>query len=212
LVLSERAYVGGASPPATFEDESRFGNDGTHTNITWKQLPSGLWGRTFNGSSSVVTIAHASSLNVSSLSFMCWVNFSSLSTNPTIINKKETTYDQADGWHLFWTTAKNKWGFRIGIQNPESDAVTVTTGTWYFVAVVKTGANIHFYQNAVAIGTTGGMLAFVDNTDEIRLGELSDDYPNWLPADMGLPKLLNYGISTEQIAAIFQAERHWFGV
>ena len=53
-VLKERAYVGGASPPDSFEDESRFGTDGTHTAITWVKLPSGLWVRSFNGSSSIV--------------------------------------------------------------------------------------------------------------------------------------------------------------
>ncbi len=52
LVFAEKPSIG--IEPTRLPDASRFGNHGTYANITDKQLPSGLWVRTFNGSSSII--------------------------------------------------------------------------------------------------------------------------------------------------------------
>ena len=51
-VLAEKPSIG--IEPTRLYDRSRFGNHGTYANITDKQLPSGLWVRTLNGSSSII--------------------------------------------------------------------------------------------------------------------------------------------------------------
>ncbi|GAI10844.1 unnamed protein product, partial [marine sediment metagenome] len=50
IVFAEKPSIG--IEPTRLPDRSRWGNHGTYTDITDKQLPSGLWVRTFNGSSS----------------------------------------------------------------------------------------------------------------------------------------------------------------
>lgn len=54
LVLGEKPSVG--IEPTRLPDRSRFGNHGTYTNITDVQLPSGLWVRECNGTSSKVDV------------------------------------------------------------------------------------------------------------------------------------------------------------
>lgn len=53
LVFAEKPSIG--VEPTRLPDRSRWGKHGTYTNITDVQLPSGLWIRRFNGSSSIVT-------------------------------------------------------------------------------------------------------------------------------------------------------------
>ena len=72
--------MGGVTPPDTFEDESRFGNDGVHTDITWTKLPSGLWVRGWNATSSLITIADAPSITnifATGGTVLVWINPSS---------------------------------------------------------------------------------------------------------------------------------------
>lgn len=52
LVFAEKPSIG--VEPTRLYDRSRFGNHGTYTDIVDKQLPSGLWVRTFDGSTSLI--------------------------------------------------------------------------------------------------------------------------------------------------------------
>jgi len=53
LIFEGRPFFGQSSPPAVFEDRSRFGNNGTLTNApAWTKLPSGLWYMAFVAASS----------------------------------------------------------------------------------------------------------------------------------------------------------------
>jgi len=52
LAFAEKPSIG--IEPTRLPDRSRFGNHGTYTDIVDKQLPSGLWVRTFNGSTSII--------------------------------------------------------------------------------------------------------------------------------------------------------------
>ena len=199
---------------STIKDFSGQGNDGTITGATWVREKSGIWGNSFNGTSDLITIAHSASLNFTELSYVTWFKFASLASNPSVINKKETTYDQANGWHLYWDTATAKWGFRIGIQNPTSDVVSVSTGIWYCVGVsVKGGGDITFYHNGQPVGTTGSVASFVDNTDEIRISKQADDYPGWFSGKNGvLATLVNVESSAVKFANFYNQSRHLLGV
>lgn len=75
LCLDERPYFGDTTPPAAFSDRSRWGNHGTHTNITWVREKSGLWVRGFASSPSLITLSSLKGIAFSTtFSVELWLN------------------------------------------------------------------------------------------------------------------------------------------
>jgi len=73
-VFAEKPSIG-IEPTRLYDASRRFKNHGTHTDVTMVRLPSGLWVRSFNGSSSKVTISDAPSLDISlGITLLVWVN------------------------------------------------------------------------------------------------------------------------------------------
>ena len=194
-------------------DRSGKGNHGTITGAAWVRLPSGLWALDFNGTSGLITIAHTASLNFTAMSYMCWVNFTSLANNPSIINKKATTYDQANGWHIYWSTDVSKWAGRVGTQDLASSVVSPSAGVWYCFGVsIVDGVGAAFYHNGQAVGTTLST-SFIDNTDEIRISKQANDYPGWFSGKNGvLARLHNVGLGAGLFADYYNQTRHLLGV
>ena len=131
-VLDERRYTGATPPPATFEDVSRYGNDGTHTAITWVRLPSGLWVRSFNGATSVVTVGDCGE-NIQTC--LAWVYPDDITTRSIIDLDGGTHSIEIDGASDITATG---WAAPIIYVNGEvAAAVTIA---WHFIAVTTATA------------------------------------------------------------------------
>jgi len=228
LVLSERAYVGGASPPDVFEGESRFGGDidGTHTDITWVKLPSGLWVRSYNGSSSFVQLGQDLFENDYKGGILAWVKRDEIDVEHPILSA--SIQPSVVRYLNFSVLSSNK--LAVDHYNTDVDALhdavsstnTLDADTWYHCGFVSDGSDWSIYLNGVVetpiilIGSNTGAW-FADQsagTQDVRLGRVSYSISThkWMKGDIGLTKIFRYPLSAEQVAAIFQEERSFFGV
>ena len=122
LVFAEKPSIG--IEPTRLPDRSRWGNHGTYTNITDVQLPSGLWVRTFNGSSSIIDCGD---LGVArALCF--WFNPDS--TTESILEEIDDVGVTISGGTMVYGSWDNC--FVDGV-----DTDTVTTG-WHFIVLTST--------------------------------------------------------------------------
>lgn len=218
-VFSAANQVNGASPSVvTLSDHSRFKNDGVLTNVTWTQLPSGLWVMGFPGTNGVVNHTDTNgAMAPSTLTVMLWVKYNTLSAaapnnNACLLGKKNTTYDQANGWLWYTEQASKGWWLRgsSGVGQLSTVGI-IDINIWYHAVVTVTGTTVAFYKNGVAVGGgTGTITAITKNTDTLRIGELSNDYPSWFTGSLALPRIYNYALSADQISRIYEAEVRWF--
>ncbi len=100
-VLWDKPYSGSVTP-TKLTDRSRMGNDGVWTSVTAKQLPSGLWVETFNGTSSEIVVPDAPSLSPLAISLVLWAF-------PTVAAGARGFDGKAAGCHL---TVRHLHGFR----------------------------------------------------------------------------------------------------
>ena len=153
LVLNPRIYTGSVTPPALLEDQGRFRNNGTYTNITQTRLPSGLWALTLNGTTSKVTFA-VSTCKVQT--FTGWIN--STTASRSIVDFDSGTHSieldatpnvTATGWAsptiyvngvLSATGALNVWKM-----------ITVTTATPFTMSALVLGQEVSWYGGVLAL-------------------------------------------------------------
>ena len=212
LVLAERPHIGNTAP-TTFEDTSRFGNDGVETAITKVQLPSGLWVNSFNGTSSVISCgADASLFNFSVVTIVAWSKASEL----------EGTSNRPI-W-CFFKDAVN----RIYLTNPtNSSTSSVIQGKINNVVAslqVIATIDLNWHQsicvlngNQWSVYYDGGLVAAAEEPDlatfvghpTFYIGRHFTDYNLGYS---GSGSLFNRALSPQEIADLFESERHLFGV
>ena len=218
LVLDERAYTGLVAPAAAFEDKSRFGNDGTHTAITWVQQDSGLWVRSFNGSTSKVVIGNTTSLQITStFSVKAWGKTSDTGTLQYIAAKNGSWA----GW-VFGKEAADTFQFAIetSVGGNQQDKATSSSGyndgkyhlfVGVFLADGSTGAKIYVdgADDTTQSGATLGVMS--DPAVNVIIGQApsNPDQRVW-DDSISLFAIFNYVLSAQQIADIYDSERHYF--
>ncbi len=213
LVLDSRRYRGETTPPDTLEDTSRFENNGVHTDITWVRLPSGLWVRSFNGTSSFVSIATAPSIDLTGpFTMMMWLNFNSWAAAMTYYNRGA---DNTDGLRILGggtTYIIFRTSQAAVLQQTYVDASAPTIGIWYHYAVTRDGVTARLYDAGVDVTTNPG--AHIDPLTNNRIGYLGqlEGGGERLDGYMAFPKIYNYALSAAEIYSRFQAERSLFGV
>lgn len=220
LVLKERAYVGGASPPDSFEDTSRHGNDGVHTDITWIQLPSGLWVRRFNGSTSQIAIAHSDSLNlgIGDFAIRAWMKNVGSTDVEALFQKRTAANNNCQISKLGTTNILQIYVVGdVGAESYVRTAGALDGDVWHFIVatVVNSTQTLKLYfdgvddTNIVGDSWDGTTLSNV-GTAYIGMDVLGARYK--YKGDIVFFEYYKYAPSAEQIAANFQNERHWFGV
>lgn len=127
ILFEARQYRGEATPPATLEDVSRWGNDGVFTNApTWTKRPSGLWYLDFvAGSSQLVTIGDVGKART----LVFWVNLDS--TSESILEELAANGILANAGTMVYANWDNC--FIDGV-----DTDTITAGVWHHVAITST--------------------------------------------------------------------------
>ncbi len=209
-VLLPREYRGETEPPDTLEDTSRYGNDGVHTDIAWVRLPSGLWGRDFDGATSVVTItAHPSLDLLNGISVIAWV-YPRVWGDSAIVEKRSAN----DGALLSITSgnlgfnirhaATSHWALIAGL--PSVNNWHLVVGTWDKITV-------RTYNDTVIGGTTAAWATTrIPVINNQLIGRASFGTVKSLDGIIVKERILDYALSAAQIYKIFNSERSLFGV
>ena len=211
LLFAERPSVG--LEPTNVPDASRWGSDGAYTAaIVDKQLPSGLWVRTFNGSTSKITVTTHAGLNHRGPMTLCvWAyptSFSGESEFGRLCDKDNATLALLNlgGPNVRFTVAAS------GNKVASSTGDLYTLNAWHFVVGKYDGANIILVLDGVSY-TGAALTGNIDDhsSDNLIIGNILASTSTF-SGDIALFKMLSYPLSLAQIKDIFEAERHWFGV
>ena len=136
------APYGSVEPPAGWADDSRYGNDGVDTAMTWVQLPSGLWVKSFDGATSIVTIGDILSYIQT---VIMWIAPDDITTRSIIDIDGGTHSIEIDGAGDITATG---WAAPIIYVNG-AVAAAVALSAWNCIAVTTTTS---FAASAIVIG------------------------------------------------------------
>ena len=181
LVLSERLHIGTITPPGSFEDESRSGVTGAHTDITLTRLPHKLWVPSYNGTSSKIAIGD---IGLAVKTVLLWI-YPDDNTTRSILDLDGGTHSlEMDGSGNLTATG---WAGPTFYVDAVPAAVAIAQAAWNFIAITT----------ATAI-----------DANNVTLGNEA----SWFDGYQAIVKMLGYVLTPGQIAARFQAQRHWLGV
>ncbi|MBA7625921.1 hypothetical protein ES703_33355 [subsurface metagenome] len=212
IVFAEKPSVG--IEPTNLPDRSRFGNHGTHTDVTPVRLPNGLWVREFSGlSNSHVNIgSHASLLNLDRGPFSLEAWFYSFGVAPAPyqvvlgIGKQffqlYTLNMQFYFW-LYFTTAATII-VATGIDSISYNTWNHVVGTWD-LTYGKVYLNGDLKDTTVDLSADSLVHFAGDRT-------VSRDTAYWMKGYIALPGIYNYALSAGRIKQRYESKRHWFGV
>lgn len=215
LVFAEKPSIG--IEPTRLYDRSRYGNHGTYTSITDVQLPSGLWVRSFNGSTGKIDIGNDASLQIiRSMTLVGWVK--TTDTTGLFLAKLAVAAPNYKGY-----------GFGLGGDYLRGWFYNATDG--YTTGTTVINDDKYHHCAIVYVSTAPLLIAYVDGVDDNAAAggtlptSITDSgtsviigydgvvaFGGYYAGILGLPKVYNYSLSAGQIKKIFEAERHWFGV
>jgi hypothetical protein len=216
LVLNERVYTGIATPASAYEDNSRWHNNGTHSNVTWVRLPSGLFVRDFNGATSYCEIPDSPSMRFTRGGFIYgWIYPRTLgAASSGRIIEKSTATTAYDGYAFYVSTGNI---LRVLVDHDsatESSGNSVVMNSWQFVV-----AHINTVARKLYIGNKNG---FTDVTSVVgavtsppNVGALARVGTATLNRTFdGYIVMLRMSVTTtvNQLYKVFQSERKYFAI
>lgn len=205
------APYGSVAPPLGWADDSRYGNDGVDTAMTWVQLPSGLWVKSFNGAASVVTIADTGYGVTDYITILAWINTTQITDRSTIYADADISFECND---VGASVSDGALGIaELGVGNPvRTNDNVVVPNTWYHVAYTKNGAGANknnVYLNGVALAFVNDA-AWTMTPNGTKYIGARGGASQWFSGYMGPLQVYNYALTPDQINAKFASERHWF--
>ena len=214
VVLDIASQVGGSSPStATLHDFSRHKNDGTLTDVTWTQEPTGLWVANFNGTSSKIVISNSLELAITTdeYTIITWIK----TTKTDEQNICDMGYYNADGYEL-----NIHGGGRLAMRTYQSGAGQVTQSLntaivadiWMQLVMVRSGANVTLYKTGADVtDSVGTHTNPVASARALKIG-VRDDGSIWYSGKMGKFQHYNYALTPAQIRARYHSSKYLFGV
>ncbi len=208
LVLEiERSLV--APDTVTMRNLTRCGSaiDGVMANMTWVQLPSGLYVMNFNGATGYVAVPANACMNmIPALSLEAWV----LATTPAGNRPFLSKYYQATPGLLDFSLDTQGGSWRATSANATgivTSLAAITASIWYHLVLTYTAAALTFYVN--------GALQGADATPGVING---GNFPFWIglynfsyfAGQMSGIRVYNYALSAGQALVHFDGERHWY--
>ncbi len=212
---SPRTPLGTAAPALSLPDMSRFGNNGVFTDVTWVQLPSGLWVMSCNGASSVVNLG----AGVFDTLEACTVEFWYAPNAPL-----GATTNMLWG---FFTDIDNNWGGEYDRGNFYFYATIGGGAVVFIVSVGDAGMSFqwHHWASCFGIGGAEFWLDGVSMGTDVSTESVTDiaptlvncfgEYGNgslYWAGYIAPPRVYNYALSADEINKHFEAERRLFGV
>ena len=166
------AYSFDAGTGTTAADSSGKSNTGTLANATW--TTSGKFGGalTFNGTSSMVTVADNTTLDLTNgMTLSAWVYPTSNSPAWRTVILKENTTDLVYALYGTGDTAVPQ-GMRLsgGATKAALGTVAPPLNTWTHLAVTYDGSNLRLYVNGTLTGTTAATGNMANSALPLRIG------------------------------------------
>lgn len=148
----------------------------------------------FDGNDDVVGIADNAILDLANdATWAAWINLTANSGIKNIIQK-----DANNGYAMYVNAGKLSM-----LIYPEYDSgdTTMSTGTWYHVAVTKTGTTVTFYVNGNVDGVSTGTFpsAIPTNAVDVGIGARASDSLDAFNGKIDDVRIYNYGLSRAQI-------------
>ena len=205
--------------PSSLIDNSGYSNNGTYTDITDTQLSSGLWTWTFNGSSSLITIADDTSFDITTaLTFIAWASTDNYTTvNQTVGAKYETDLRE---WRLTLSTTGNLGKPLVFFGDPAdgsfegswiSDNQVITDSAWHQVGFTFSSGTVVIYVDGVAVAgsvSSGSIPSTLNNeTADVKIGESQSQ---WFDGKIALPRIYNYVLTSSEITALYNSQSSLF--
>jgi hypothetical protein len=191
----------------TWYDLSGNGNNATFG--TGQSYDSANGGSIAFAGNGVATVAHSSSLNISTaITVGVWVYY--ISGAGRIIQK------DSDSLTRLWEMGGNN-GFRIEMWHSNGNttgAITanaLTTNGWMYLTMVFDGTNLYQYQNATLTKTTAFAGDIRTATTPLYLGGFYGT-TEWLTGKIGAAHIYNRALSAEEVNGNFNAQRTRFGI
>jgi hypothetical protein len=219
LILNERAYTTPTTPPASFEDRSRHGHNGTFVNHTaWVRQPSGIWVSNFDiaqdDAIQIPTPCPYLDLTYHSFTMMAWVKRTALVGGNNMYLFGKGAFN-VNGWN-FYVQSTGEINFQTcqtGASQSTTSASVVQLGKWCLLAITRSGTSVLAYYNGLLSTGAAGVHAdpLSSSTVNCIIGNNTGFNRAWY-GQQTLHKIYNYTLSADQIRRIFQSERGWFGV
>ena len=166
------AYNFNAGAGTTLADASGRGNNGTISGATWT---TGIFGGAlaFNGTSSWVTIANSSALNLTSgMTLEAWVKPTSLSSDWTTLLMKEGGNAPSYGIYATDDAANPPAGFvsTSGMYRSAQGTSSLPVNQWSFLAATYDGSVLRLYVNGTLAASTSVSGAISASSGALRIG------------------------------------------
>ena len=156
----------------TTADQSGNGNGGTLANTTWAGAGAGKYGNalSFNGTSSLVTVAHSSSLNLTTAVTMeAWVRPTTVTGWRTVMLKERSGYY---GWAMYGNTDSNRPSANVYTSTDHDlrGTAQLAANTWTHLAATYDGSVIALYVNGTQAATVLASGSIISATGSLRIG------------------------------------------
>lgn len=213
LVLDAERSVDVEPGVVTLYDMSRFGNDGAMDNITWTQLPSGLWVMSLNGTNSGVRIA-SGQLYRTTTTLECWIRLN----NATQVDKAIMGQLSPFFWDQYGSGILFDNGVLSVISESNHDKAALTVAltdiiSWHHVVGIVRTASGKLFLDGVEVDSgdldSGYLYWFAIGASRDDTDPLAGNYFDGLISGV---RVYNYALSAGQILKKYEATRRFFGV
>jgi len=171
----------------------------------------------FNGSNQDVQIPYSTSLEPTNVTVECWVKLDALaspvSVSPglqyIVFKQNSMSYD-FEGYDLEKNRINGQDVFRFqvssgGVQVPVNSTTTVLPGVWYHLAGTYDGTTVKLYVNGVLEGSATAGFPLNYGTEPVYFGTTGESFDGRLEGALDEVSIYNRALSSNQIAAIYQA-------
>lgn len=171
-------HMDGADASTTFTDESgKSWTANGNAQIDTAQSKFGGASGLFDGTGDYVSTPDNSDFENTNADFTIdmWVRLNTTGTQKTLVAHGEEGNTSNFGY-IFRISSSDKLYFGYGVggtfKSNESTSVTMTSATWYHIAVVRSSTNLYLFQDGVQVNSTFNISTdSINNTNKtIKLG------------------------------------------
>ncbi|MBI3034671.1 LamG domain-containing protein, partial [Candidatus Woesearchaeota archaeon] len=206
-------------------DWSRYKNSVTNANTNCTTDVSGRFGGAcyFDTTTSNLTVAHNSILNIENFTYSVWINPDAVGVHAPILTKGPSLGQgtQYGGSMELRITSVPSGSILVNIQNDSNIATSqwgynsiggvVSVGVWQHVAVTKLGNNFSVYYNGLIINSTTFLGQVQFNTQPLLIGTRMDNYKHF-GGFIDELRIWNRSLTGAEIAASYQSGRYFANI
>ncbi|MBI3985063.1 MAG: DUF2341 domain-containing protein [Candidatus Levybacteria bacterium] len=171
---------------------------------SWKTQSQCIFGKClgFDGIDDYVDAGNSSNLNVGASDFTVSTWIYPTSTAKKVFLQKS---DLNDGWIVGLNTTSNNQIFLEVRENGTTNSQeliynsTIQANNWYYITIVKTGANITVYKNGVSLGSQTGYQNLSNSSVNFQIGRVDWWPPGYFQGQIDEVKIYNYARSADQV-------------